>query len=257
MSAGGQLPFAFPQRPALGREDFLVVPSNSLAVDWIDRWPDWPAFALALHGPAGSGKSHLLEVWRERSDAQILEADALFTAEPFDLIERTLESETPALALDGLGPAHCRGGAVSERLLRLYNMMREARGSLLTASREPPARLPAVLRDLSSRLASMPSIAICAPEEDLVAAVLVKHFDDRQVTVPPEVITYLLPRMERSLGSAAQLAEILDRAALSDGRAITVPFVRRVLKDLAEREAEPAETESSGQQREERSEEGV
>ena len=85
------------------------------------------------------------------------------------------------------------------------------------------------------------------PEEDLVAAVLVKHFNDRQVKVAPEVITYLLPRMERSLSSAARLAEKLDRAALSEGRAITVPYVRRVLKDLAdEATAEDGQVEREG-----------
>ena len=234
MSAAGQLPFAFPQRPALGREDFLVVPSNAAAVEWIDRWPDWPFFALALHGPAGSGKSHLLEVWRQRSGAQLLRADALREAEPYDLIGETLGARTPALALDDLEAVHSSGGLVSERLLRLYNLMREARGHLLTASREAPARLPGALRDLASRLAAMPTAAIGVPEEDLVAAVLVKHFSDRQVKVAPEVITYLLPRMERSLASAGRLAEALDRGALSEGRAITVPYVRRVLKEMAE-----------------------
>jgi chromosomal replication initiation ATPase DnaA len=100
MNAAGQLPFAFPERPALGREDFLVVPSNSPAVAWIDRWPDWPFFALALYGPPGCGKSHLLEVWRERSGAQLLRADALYESDPFDLIAETLEADSPALALD-------------------------------------------------------------------------------------------------------------------------------------------------------------
>jgi chromosomal replication initiation ATPase DnaA len=247
MNAAGQLPFAFPERPALGREDFLVVPSNSPAVAWIDRWPDWPFFALALYGPPGCGKSHLLEVWRERSGAQLLRADALYESDPFDLIAETLEADSPALALDELKASHCQGGQVSERLLRLYNLMREAKGHLLTASREAPARLPAVLKDLASRLAAMPAAAIGAPEEDLVAAVLVKHFNDRQVKVAPEVITYLLPRMERSLSSAARLAEKLDRAALSEGRAITVPYVRRVLKDLAdEAAAEDGQVEREG-----------
>ena len=37
-----QLPLDLGHRPALGREDFLVAPSNQGAVAWIDRWPDWP-----------------------------------------------------------------------------------------------------------------------------------------------------------------------------------------------------------------------
>ena len=48
MKAQSQLALDLGHRPAMGREDFLVTPSNALAVAWIDRWPDWPGPALAL-----------------------------------------------------------------------------------------------------------------------------------------------------------------------------------------------------------------
>ena len=64
-----QLVLEFGHRTALDAEDFLVTPSNSEAVLWLDRWPDWPAPALVIHGPAGCGKSHLAHVWRLRSGA--------------------------------------------------------------------------------------------------------------------------------------------------------------------------------------------
>ena len=42
MNDAAQLTFDLGQRPALGREDLLVVPGNRVAVAWIDRYPDWP-----------------------------------------------------------------------------------------------------------------------------------------------------------------------------------------------------------------------
>ena len=54
---------------AMGREDFLVSPSNADAVAWIDRWPDWPGPALVIVGPPGSGKTHLGQVWRQQAGA--------------------------------------------------------------------------------------------------------------------------------------------------------------------------------------------
>ena len=36
---------------------------NEAAVAWLDRWPHWPAPALVLWGPAGSGKTHLAQVF--------------------------------------------------------------------------------------------------------------------------------------------------------------------------------------------------
>ncbi len=56
-------------RPALGRGDFVVSDSNRDAIAWLDRWPDWPSTVLAIHGPAGCGKTHLAHVWQTRSRA--------------------------------------------------------------------------------------------------------------------------------------------------------------------------------------------
>jgi len=52
-----QLTFDLPRRIGLSRTDFLISDSNAAAIGWIDRWPDWPSRALALHGPAGCGKT--------------------------------------------------------------------------------------------------------------------------------------------------------------------------------------------------------
>ena len=45
--------------PTYAREDFVVASGNREALAWIDRWPDWPAPALAL-ASAGSGPSSRL-----------------------------------------------------------------------------------------------------------------------------------------------------------------------------------------------------
>ncbi|MED5423417.1 MAG: DNA replication protein, partial [Pseudomonadota bacterium] len=53
-----QIPLDLKHRTAYGREDFLISPCNQDAAAWIDKWPDWPAPALMLYGPAASGKTH-------------------------------------------------------------------------------------------------------------------------------------------------------------------------------------------------------
>lgn len=126
-----QLVLGLSHRPALGRDDFLVASSNAEAVAWLDRWPDWPATALALHGPAGAGKSHLAQVWRRRSGAAEAAGEG-----PLD---------PPALAAAGavvldLGDAASPG---AERpVLHLYNLLTERRGTCCWsgASRRPAGR---------------------------------------------------------------------------------------------------------------------
>jgi chromosomal replication initiation ATPase DnaA len=76
--------------------------------------------------------------------------------------------------------------------------------------------------------------SISPPDDLLLAAVLVKHFADRQVRVAPGVIGFLVRRMERSFAAAGALAERLDRFALGAGRPITVALARRVLAEPAE-----------------------
>src|SRR6266851_7939365 len=157
-----QLAIDLPHRPALGRADFLVSGCNEAALGWIERWPDWPAPALILHGPPGSGKSHLAELWRARAGGVLIAGAALPQHQPSELAGRR------AVALDNAE------GTPEEALLHLYNCCAEAGANLLVVPREAPAAWPIALPDLASRLRATPSVAIHPPDDALLAAVLVK-----------------------------------------------------------------------------------
>lgn len=220
MSTARQLSFDLPQRPALGREDFLVTECNAEAVAWLDRWPAWPGFALCIHGPAGCGKSHLLEVWRRRSNARGIDARELDEAALPDLIE------SGAVALDNADRI-----ADETALFHLFNGLREGRGFLVLSGQQAPARWRVTLPDLQSRISAMDAVGVDSPDDALLRALLVKLFADRQVAVGSEVVDYLLKRMERSFAAARDLVARLDKAGLSDGRAITVALARAVLEE--------------------------
>ncbi len=226
MSRAAQLPLELAHRPALRREDFLVAPGNEVAVAWIDRWPDWPGPALALYGPPGCGKSHLCQVWRAASGAAEIVAGRLASAEPPELL-----GAARACVLDDAEAVLAVGAEAERRLMHLYNLLAEAGGHLLVTGANPPARWPASLPDLRSRLAAMPAARLAAPDDALMQAVLVKLFADRQLKVGGEVIRFLAARMERSFAAARALVAALDRASLVERRAITVPLARRVLQD--------------------------
>lgn len=208
-------------RAALGREDFLVAPGNRDAVAWIDLWPDWPAPGLVLYGPEASGKTHLAHVWRARSGARLLRVEEVTGEAPAIL------GEARAVVIEGLE----RGG--DERaLFHLYNYVAAERGSLLLTATVPAPRWPLRLPDLRSRVAALPAVALGAPDDALIEAVMVKQFSDRQLRVAPEVIAYLLPRLERSLASVRRIVDALDAAALAERRPVTVPLARDVLHSL-------------------------
>jgi chromosomal replication initiation ATPase DnaA len=95
----------------------------------------------------------------------------------------------------------------------------------------PPASLLVGLADLASRLRSLPVAGIAPPDDALLAAVLLKHLADRQLRVPPGVIAYLVPRMERSFAAAASFAARLDRLSLETNRPVTLKLARTVLAE--------------------------
>jgi len=216
-----QLAIDLPPRPAHGRADFLASECNRAALERIDRWPDWPGRRLVLYGPASSGKSHLARLWCAESGARYVPA-------------RDLASELP-LANGALPPAMVvdDAEAASERaLLHLCNSCAEAGTALLVVSRNAPAAWAIDLPDLASRLRAMPAVGIDMPDDALLAAVLVKHFADRQLRIAPSVIGYIVPRMERSFAMAASLAARLDELALAGGRSIGLALARQALAEL-------------------------
>jgi chromosomal replication initiation ATPase DnaA len=214
------MPLDLGQRAALGREDFLVAPSNRDAVAWLDLWPEWPAPGLVIYGPEACGKTHLAEVWRARSGA---ERRALSEIAARDA--PTILGNAAHLVIEDAG----RG--VDERaLFHLYNYMTAQRGSLLLTARQPVGQWGLQLPDLRSRLAALPAVAVGAPDDALIEAVIVKLFADRQVRVSPEVIAYLVPRMERSLAAVRRAVADLDDAPMGAKRPITVPLVRDILQ---------------------------
>jgi chromosomal replication initiation ATPase DnaA len=145
-----------------------------------------------------------------------------------------LASELP-LANGALPPAMVvdDAEAASERaLLHLCNSCAEAGTALLVVSRNAPAAWAIDLPDLASRLRAMPAVGIDMPDDALLAAVLVKHFADRQLRIAPSVIGYIVPRMERSFAMAASLAARLDELALAGGRSIGLALARQALAEL-------------------------
>jgi chromosomal replication initiation ATPase DnaA len=214
-----QLVLELPHIPSLGGEDFLVSASNAKAARLVQSWPDWAGPICIIAGPEGSGKTHLVNVWRARSGAGAYEAAAI--------------GEAIAAVLDAPGPVAIEdadAGAIDEHAaFHLLNLARERRFEVLMTGRTLPGVWDIALPDLRSRLRSAALVEIEEPDDALLRAVLVKLFADRQLAVVPEVIDYIMPRMERSMAGAASIVDALDRAALAERKGVTRPFAAKVL----------------------------
>ena len=213
-----QLTLHFGHRVAMGAEDFLVSDCNAEAVAWIDRWADWPAPALVIHGPPGCGKTHLTQVWRARSGGPAVPARLLGRVDPV-----TLLGGRPHVAIEG-GDA----GLDELALLHLYNLLAERRGSMLLTAEAPPARWEIRLPDLRSRLLTAPTAGVGRPDDTLIGAVIAKLFADRQIQVRQDVLDFFMRHQERSFAAARAFVAALDEASLSRGRPITAALAREL-----------------------------
>lgn len=190
-----QIALPLDYRAADGERDFFVSDANADAVAHLDRWRAWPLPVALLVGPKGAGKSHLGRIFARAADAVVL-----------DDLDRTRDDEAVFHAWNAAG-----------------------RRPLLLIARTPPRDWGVLLPDLGSRLAATPQVAIRSPDDELLAAVAAKQFRDRGLRVSPEVLSYVLARIERSFAAVADAVERLDAAALAEGRGVTVPLARAVL----------------------------
>jgi DnaA regulatory inactivator Hda len=221
------LPFADGDR----LEDFLRSPANAAALDAVLAWPAWPAPALLLWGPTGSGRTHLARIWARCSGARFLDGDRLGAA--------------PALLAGLLDARHCvidDADRVQDdvTLFHLYNLIAGRGGQLLLTASRPLGDWGLGLPDLVSRLRTAWSCRIGQPDDALLEALLVKQLQDRQLSVLPGVVSYLARHMERSFAAVRRLVRELDRASLRARRPITLPLARHVLALEAEGGSAPS-----------------
>ncbi len=219
----GQLAFDLGQKDGFLRDDFFPSASNRAALAMVDGWQGWPSGRMLLIGPQGAGKTHLAHIWVGMSGAQMVPAADLASA------------DLPAVANAGavvVEDAHALPRAGEEALFHLHNLMSNA-GHLLITARAPPRDWGLMLPDLFSRMQALTITQLAAPDESLITAVLVKLFTDRQITVPPNLIAYLAPRIERSIGAARDIVAVLDARALADGRPVTRALAADVLDKAA------------------------
>ncbi len=211
--------FRLPFEPAASwsREHFFLSPSNRTAVDILDGWISRCSGALALIGPAGSGKTHLAQAWADEAEAMVV-----IPGKP-----APLDQKGPLLIEDidlGIDPAD---------LFHLLNQAAEGRAILMTARKRPLA-WEAGLADLRSRLNALPVAEIAPPDDALLETVLHRLFMERHIRPEAELYPYLLARIERSVKAARQLVARMDEAAAARGRAINRALARELLEESAD-----------------------
>ncbi|MFN3525435.1 MAG: chromosomal replication initiator DnaA [Paracoccus sp. (in: a-proteobacteria)] len=221
-STSRQLTLDLTTAPAHSRADFLTAPANEAALRMLDQPLSWPQGRMLLIGPEGAGKTHLAAFWAAENGARRVSTASLRpdTAD-------TLAAEGGAVVVEDADHAGFAAGA-EQALFHLWNLCGPRDCLLLLTARSAPRDWGLVLPDLRSRMDAMPQVHLGPPDETLLAAVLVKLFADRQLTVSAGLIDWLVLHMDRDLGLARRLVAAMDRAAMAEKG----PVTRRIAADL-------------------------
>jgi chromosomal replication initiation ATPase DnaA len=193
-----QMVLNFPFREDLSAESFFPTAGSAAARELLENFERG---ILCLWGEAGSGKTHLLNIWRARV------------------------GEGNFLAVDDLDKVDAVG---QEQLFHWLNNQGKS-GALVVASRQPVVELGGLLPDVRSRLSAGQAVEVLPPSDDELAQVAAKWAAERQLELSPEVINFILARAERSVPALRTLVAKLDRLSLEEKRAVTVPLAKKAL----------------------------
>lgn len=236
MNRKRQLALRLGYRPDFTAAEFLISDCNRNAWSAIETWERWPGRRLALTGPAGSGKTHLASIWSQRSGASMLHAAELTEGRLHRL------GDARAMVVENVDRLVMLPEPVRQQiellLLHLFNMAAADGIPLLLTARTAPGHWQIEKPDLASRVAAMPHVPIMAPDDAILASLIEKLFRDRNKTIGPDVVEFLLRRMERSFGAARAIVGALDHMALAERRRITRPLAVEYFAARMKEEAE-------------------
>lgn len=186
---------------------------------------------IYVWGPAGSGKSHLLQAACHGTAAGGATVAYLPLADLGDAGVAVLEGleQVSLVCLDDL-QAVAGDGAWEEALFHLYNRLRESGTRLLVSAEAGPLHCGVMLADLRSRLGWGPVYQLQPLDDAGKLEVLRRHARGRGMELPEEVALYLLRHCPRDMHALCALLERLDQASLAAQRRLTIPFVRALIR---------------------------
>jgi len=200
------------------KENFFVSNSNLEAFEILNNWPKWIKKFINLYGEKYSGKSHLAKIFELKSTCLNI-SEKNFTEE----ILIKFKTKQSLIIED-------YQNNISENLLySLINIVEQENKYLLITSEKPINEFNYKLNDLVSRLNNFLYIKLGAPDDELIYALIVKNFSDRQITIDKKLIDYIIKRIDRSYESIFLFISKIDQLSLQKGKPINLTVIKKVL----------------------------
>lgn len=216
--------FDFPVTPLFSFDSFVPCEGNAAALRFARRIvdPDDPEKLLYLHGPAGSGRTHLLKSIASDSIPYVSLRESPGSDQLLSLF-----SGAAGLVVDDLHemPENER---LQASLWQLFNEFHTSGRIIAMAGLYPPRDLSTIDEHLSSRLLWGLVARLDTSDDHSRSMIIKKVAEDRQIRVPDDVIDYILSTASREVGDLIVCFNQLYRFSMAEKRRITLPLAREV-----------------------------
>ena len=213
-----QLLLDFDIKTNFNDHDYYVSDSNFFAFNLIDKWPSWEKRILNISGEKFSGKTHLANIFKSKSSAFFLN-ESQINDDAFKKI-KLYES----IIVDGFS------NTIDERLIySIFNLVDQDSKYLLINSETPLGESNFELPDLASRSKNLLHAKIEPPDDDLIFAIILKNFSDRQIKLEKKIIEFIINRIDRSYGKISEFIYKIDELSLKKKKPINLKTIKEIL----------------------------
>ena len=216
-----QLTFQFPFSKKYFEQDFFVSTNNFSAFKLIESWPNWPGKWLNIFGENGSGKTHLSKILEKKyKRTKLVDARKVSNKIIEDLN-----------ILDCLIIDNFENNIEEDLFYSILNQSKLLENYILINSRVSINKNNFILKDLISRVKSFIFIGIELPTDDLLKVFISKILSDKQISINPKLLNFIINNVERSYEKMFKFLKELDELSLSTGKSININLIKKVLEN--------------------------
>ncbi len=213
-----QLLLDFDIKTNFNEHDFYVSSSNYFAFNLIDKWPKWEKKILNISGEKFSGKTHLANIFKSKSSALFVKESQIND----DVFKKIKLHES--IIIDEFF------NAIDEKLIySIFNLVDQDSKYLLIISETPLGELNFNLPDLDSRAKNLLHAKIDTPDDDLIFAIILKNFSDRQIKLEKKLIEFVINRIDRSYSKISEFIYKIDELSLKKKKPINLKTIKEIL----------------------------
>ena len=213
-----QLIFKFPFKTNYLEKDFFVSSNNFEAYKLIESWPNWSNKWINIYGPTGCGKTHLINILKNK--LKLTEIDA----KNFDSKVNIQLENYQCLVIENFE------NNINENLLySSINHIKQLDKYIIITSKKSIRDLNAKLSDLKSRFDSFLNLSINLPTDDMIRVIISKNFSDKQIDLNNRNLEFILKNIERSYEKISKFIKDIDDISLSTGKSININLIKKVL----------------------------